>query len=664
MVAAVPVRSLLIILALLASFLLPIPPSRAAATLELYGTIHAMGITVTIDADDDPDWDGVASVAYQISGSGTLYHQGYPLSRISDTRFAGSLFWLEPGTTYDVRVTLNDPDGGPLDGVIVADTASTRPEIAIPAPNNSFYVSPSGDGAACTEAAPCSLEQGLDKAQPGDEVVLRGGVHYQGEMSLPRSGVSGAPIVIRGYEGETAVLDGADPATFTWTAQENGVYRTTVNVANPHLVLADGKRLYPYQSFSDLRDLSWGIPGFYADGTTLYVRLEGDADPNNATMIVSRYLRAFDVEQNFIYFLDLTFRNYGREKRGRTIDFDNASDNLVQGCTFAFNDLSVTIGGVSHHNVIQDSEFYDTIFDWPWDAGKASGLESWGVRVGGQTVRGTVIRRNVFHDCFDCLDVCPLETTSVTNETDVYENLVYNAVDDGMQTDGQCSNVRIWGNTFHDVLMGISLAPAWPGPVYAIRNRIYRLGYRDQEGGFPFKFNNDYGPSGPMYLFHNTCDAALPDHDGFSINSPGTWELIYARNNIWGGTTYALYNGNAEQPVDLDYDDLWNGNSGDLVRWGGVNYATLADFTAATGQEPHGLSIEPDFANAENGDYTLGSDSGLIDAGVVIPGINDDYVGAAPDIGAFEYYGCAWVYLPLILVGVPILLPRVETPMQ
>jgi hypothetical protein len=58
----------------------------------------------------------------------------------------------------------------------------------------------------------------------------------------------------------------------------------------------------------------------------------------------------------------------------------------------------------------------------------------------------------------------------------VYDNLVYNAGDDGIETDGRCSNVRLWGNTFHDVLMGISLAPVYTGPVYALRNLIYRTG--------------------------------------------------------------------------------------------------------------------------------------------------------------------------------------------
>ena len=71
--------------------------------------------------------------------------------------------------------------------------------------------------------------------------------------------------------------------------------------------------------------------------------------------------------------------------------------------------------------------------------------------------------------------------------------------------------------------------------------------------------------------------------------------------------------------------------------WNNTHYTTLAAFTAATGQEPHGLNLEPGFANAAAGDYTLAAASKLIDAGVVIPGINDDYNGAAPDIGAYEF---------------------------
>ena len=619
------------------------PPARAAASLELYGTFHAMGVVIALGPADDPDGDATASIEYRVSGSGP-YRPGFPLSRVSSSRFVGSLFWLDPNTTYDVRATFNDPDGA-LHGVSVTASAATRDEITIPAPNHSYYVSPAGSGMACSLASPCSLSQGLSQSQPGDEILLRGGVYYQGDLSPSRSGAPGAPIVIRGYPGETAVLDGADPGSdsFSWTADAGGVYHTIVNVAGTHLVTANGERLFPYDNLIDLQNLSRdNAPGFYTNGPTLYVHLAGDADPNGAAMVISRYGNAFTVEQNYIYFLDLTFRHYGQGDYPKVIYFDGASDNLVQGCTFAANDLGIGLKRASHRNVIQDNEFYDTLFDWPWvDIKEVGGLEDGGVAFyDPATGRGNVIRRNTFHDDFDGLSICPSYTAATTHETDVYENLIFNMGDDGLETDGQCSNVRIWGNTFHDVLMGISLAPAYDGPVYAIRNLIYRTGVGNNSySGSPFKFNSGYGTSGPMYLFHNTADAALPGNNGLYIKAPGTWDLIYARNNIWAGTDYALENYNTGQPVDLDYDDMWNGGGGDLVRWDSTNYATLAAFSIATGQEPHGLDVQPGFADAVGGDFTLAPTSNLIDAGQVIPGINDDYVGEAPDIGAYEYPG-------------------------
>ena len=150
-------------------------------------------------------------------------------------------------------------------------------------------------------------------------------------------------------------------------------------------------------------------------------------------------------------------------------------------------------------------------------------METGGIRFYGPTDgRGNIIRDNTFHDYFDGFGACPEFSSAVTNETDVYENLVYHAGDDGMETDGQCSNVRIWNNTFHDVLVGISLAPVYTGPVYAIRNLIYNTGAGNSDyPGSPFKFNSGYDQSGPMYLFHNTADAALPGSSGLDIKSPG-----------------------------------------------------------------------------------------------------------------------------------------------
>ena len=615
-------------------------PGHSAASLELYGTFHAMGVIVTMDAGDDPDQDARAEVVYRSGSQG--FQKGFPLSRVADNRFVGSLFWLKPGTAYDVRVTLIDPDGSPLDGAELSDTAWTRPEIRIPEPEMTYYVSPEGSGDACTIASPCPLTSGIAQAQAGEAVVLRGGVYQTGDMSLPRSGAAGQPIQIRGYPGETPILDGSDPDAnaFSWSPYQKGVYRTTVNVAEPHYVMANGVRLFPYDDLTDLEDLSRdNMPGFHASGTTLYVHLNGDRNPATAVMAISRYNNCFHVEQDHIYFLNLTFRYYGQGDWAKVIYLDNADDNLIQGCTFTNNDLGIGIKRDSNRNVIQKNVFSDVIFDWSWDHIKdVGGLEDGGITfydpVDG---RGNIIRRNTFHHDFDGFNACPGSSAAITNETDVYENLVYKMGDDGMETDGRCSNVRIWGNVFHDVLMGISLAPTYIGPTYAIRNLIYRTGVGNNAySGSPFKFNSGYGQSGPMYLFHNTADAAFPGNNGLYVKSPGTWQGIYGRNNIWAGTAFAVENYNTSQPIDLDFDDLYNGGSSDLVRWDGTRYATLSTFTAANGQESGGLSVDPGFRNPAGGDYHLTRSSALIDAGQVISGINDNYRGAAPDVGAYE----------------------------
>ena len=91
--------------------------------------------------------------------------------------------------------------------------------------------------------------------------------------------------------------------------------------------------------------------------------------------------------------------------------------------------------------------------------------------------------------------------------------------------------------------------------------------------------------------------------------------------------------------MDLDADDLYTTLPGELDWWADLpdrHLNTLAELQAATGQEMNGLNVAPMFRNPASGDYGLHLASPLVDAGVLIPGINRDYQGAAPDIGAFE----------------------------
>ena len=611
-------------------------------SIELYGTFHAMGVIATLPAGTDANSNAVANLEYRVSGTGD-YLLAFPLTRVSAASFVGSLFWLTPGTSYDVRVRYADPDGAPLDAAWAGATASTRAEISIPSPTRTLQVSPAGSGTACSAAAPCALSQAVGQAQAGDEVLLAAGTYYQGEFTISHSGTASAPLSIRGTAG--AILDGSDPATFTWTSQTGGVFATTVNRPDPHLVTANGARLYPYSDLASLTALSASsTPGLFANGTALSVHLAGGASPTATTMAVSRYNYAFTITGSFVFIRDLTFQNYGQSDYAKAIYIRDGSDNLVQGCRFITNDLGIGLKGTTDRNVIQDNEFSDTIFGWTWEDVKAEGnLETGGVRFySPDDGRGTVIRRNKFHDFFDGLGICPTESAAVTNETDFYENQSYNNGDDGIETDGRCANVRLWSNVFHDTLSGISLAPVMDGPVYCLRNQIYLAGAGHSQAEYtaiPFKFNSSDGASGAIYLFHNTVDAQRAGNDGFKILSPGSWQLLYTRNNVWAGTLYAMENANPTQPLDMDYDDLWSNGSDTLVRWDGLSnthVTSIPPLTAATGQQSHGLSAAPVFTAPATADFTPGPSSPLIDRGIYIPGINDGFAGQAPDIGAVE----------------------------
>ena len=99
---------------------------------------------------------------------------------------------------------------------------------------------------------------------------------------------------------------------------------------------------------------------------------------------------------------------------------------------------------------------------------------------------------------------------------------------------------------------------------------------------------------------------------------------------------------------NLDYDGFDWGNYPYAVKWKGIRYVDLEAFTAATGLEEHGIRVDRQTcferldipaAPPESMPFqymTLNSDCNAVDAGVMLPGINDDYYGNAPDLGAYE----------------------------
>lgn len=95
-------------------------------------TLHNISIDWRLDGD--ADGDGQVEVHYRVKGQ-TSWRTGMPLRRVLagatfregytfPNRHAGSIFDLEPGTTYEIELRLLDPDGGCQ---VRKSTVTTRP---------------------------------------------------------------------------------------------------------------------------------------------------------------------------------------------------------------------------------------------------------------------------------------------------------------------------------------------------------------------------------------------------------------------------------------------------------------------------------------------------------------------------------------------------------
>jgi hypothetical protein len=114
---------------------------------------------------------------------------------------AGSIFYLTPGQSYEVRLTLTDTDGG---GTVRNFILATRSLPSHPATGKTIYVIPGNGGGTGTNSDPY---RGVPEAQahvaPGDTVLLGAG-DYPGETEFTVSGETGRYILWKARgNGET-----------------------------------------------------------------------------------------------------------------------------------------------------------------------------------------------------------------------------------------------------------------------------------------------------------------------------------------------------------------------------------------------------------------------------------------------------------------------------
>ncbi len=223
-------------------------------------------------------------------------------------------------------------------------------------------------------------------------------------------------------------------------------------------------------------------------------------------------------------------------------------------------------------------------------------------------------------------------------DSDIYGNYMANCWDDGIESEGSNTNVRIWANYIEETFIPIANAATSIGPLYVWKNISGRT------NSLPNSVYGQYGPflklgyanskawmTGQSYVFNNTI-LQPGDHGAGGLGTTGGSnryiQHLQSLNNILhvrNVTTNSISTGATNIDFEYDYDLL---NKGYPVT-----------------EENHGIDGTPTYeAGAPTidlatkmGNFKLDPSSDGYDDGILIPNFMDSFAGIAPDMGAHQH---------------------------
>ena len=171
--------------------LVPIDIATATevASLDLFPNFNTVGVNAKL-ATPDAEKDAWAMLEYGLTANELT--RGFPLSRVDNNfqRLSGAIFWCQPNTKYNVRITLRDKTTPAIDGTVLTGNTMTRLEPSFPRLSKTLFVSPQGKGVACTRTRPGTLTAALAQVKEGQRILLLKGRYYVGNLKLAASGTA------------------------------------------------------------------------------------------------------------------------------------------------------------------------------------------------------------------------------------------------------------------------------------------------------------------------------------------------------------------------------------------------------------------------------------------------------------------------------------------
>ena len=566
----------------------------------------------------------------QVLGGSPRNEGKHYYSYIAPNMFAGSLLNLEPGVEYECHFVLTDPDGvkGKPEKTV---TARTRVEPQPAAGGHIYNVYPFDYKGPKQEPAFTGLlaayYMGSDQSdhsnampprvQPGDTILVHAGIYkdnrffyggfdrtiaaygtpFDGTYYLTQSGTADKPIVIKGAGDGDVVFDGDGCQNLFNLMAGNYNYFEGITVRNTNVAFLLG-----------IKNIA-GASGF----TLKHSRLE----------------------------------NIGR---GVEDDWSGSKNFYIADNIF-----------IGRHDPNKLLSWY-TPEVWAKFPGYPALITSeYAVKIYGQ---GHIVAYNYVANWHDGIDIAtygdPDGTPNAIQDRlpvsiDFYNNDFSNMADNCIEADGGARNIRVFENRcFNSAGGALSAQPSFGGPLYFYRNLVY-----DATTGGPLKFVDT--PAGVL-VYQNTFF--------------GQGRLVGPASNVHFLNNLILGDGYADPVLNLrtytnystsDYNGFRpNPNVENAFEWDSPpssvaadyqnnpvthHFRSLEEYSHSTGQDRHSIIVDyNDFVNVtipdksdpqhlykpRDFDFRLKSGSRAIDAGVLLPTVNDDFTGRAPDLGAYE----------------------------
>ena len=477
----------------------------------------------------------------------------------------------------------------------------------------------------------------------GDQVLFRrGGVWYEG-LTVARNGTPSSPIVFGAYgTGTRPVISGAknlNASAFRWTASAGGTHEYRLELSgggNP--ALAEVKNVFLN---------STNLPRGGALGTLANQRWNwGDGDSLGYTTV---YFRCDSGNPTTLGLIEGSQSNYAFMIEGYSnIRVENLELRQGQGPWHGTVTVRESHNTVFSNCVIHESYQYpvwysihatNAVIENCWVYG-CRATSTYGSVISFEDSGGNTIRNCKIHDTTASLG----DTVKIynTDDTLIEGNEVWGPGANGIYCRPTSDRNVIRYNFVHD-MNGIGLQ---------IRENS------DDNQAYCNIFLNNYGPvmqsdglngADPGITGTKFYNNTLVSTGGAnSIHIFGTNKNCEVKNNlVIAGSGDALLVARDSVAGTVLANNNYRNTSGMMISYNGTSYSAsqFASYVAASG-DGSSHCTNPLFTAAaptKAVDIQLQPGSPMINAGVLIPGLNRDYFGvtvpegSAPDIGAAEY---------------------------